>query len=108
MNKDQRLGELIKDQDSKRDAVHVAVYPMVAKQALVPGQKVNGYGFAADGDAIGCVDPFLSEPLLSGDMFWCLMIPGTVQNLRHVWDHADLEDETKPEEDYDDSCRGCY
>jgi hypothetical protein len=83
------LGALPGD-DARRDAVHIAVAPVVAAARLLPGQHV---GFLEDGRAgasekpIGVVDPYLSEAVLPGQRFWLFLYPGTVTSLRHVWTH---------------------
>lgn len=84
-----------------RDAVHVAVLPVIAGVDLKPGQKV----ILSDGKAIpskneweflGIVDPFLSYGVTGGDRFWLCLKPGTITGLRHRWIHPDIpnEDET--------------
>jgi hypothetical protein len=86
-----KLGQ-IPPESAKRDAIHVAVAPIVAGDPLYPGQHVkmrDGKGWpAAAGEGIGIVDPFLTRALMYGDRFWLILYPGSVQNLRHDWDHA--------------------
>jgi hypothetical protein len=83
------LGSLI-DGDARRDAVHVAIAPVVAAETLSPGQHV---GLTGDGRAgtsaapIGIVDPFLTEDVREGQRFWLCLYPNTVTSLRHVWTH---------------------
>jgi hypothetical protein len=70
--------------DAKRDAIHVAVLPMVATNNLVPGQRLRN----------GIVDPFRTDPvILPGERFWLFLYPGTVTGLRHVWTHPAFADE---------------
>jgi hypothetical protein len=77
-------------EDARRDAVHVAVAPMVAAERLLPGQHV---GLLEDGRAgvaeelIGIVDPFLTEAVRPGQRFWLFLYPETITSLRHVWTH---------------------
>lgn len=91
------LGQLAGD-DARRDAVHIAVAPVMAGQDLVPGQHV-GFGNSKDARTstvvilertrcIGVVDPFLSAPVRKGERFWIFLYPGTVTSLRHVWTHS--------------------
>lgn len=93
-----QLGKVInQDETAFRDAIHVAVAPLVAGTDLVPGQKfilVNGDAFPAaeevDGlsSAVGVVDPFLnSTGVKKGQKFWGLIVPGTITSLRHAWGH---------------------
>jgi hypothetical protein len=89
MNYVPNLGEAPAD-DARRDAVHVAVAPVVAAQCLRPGQHV-GLGqdgrAAEDAGPIGVVDPFLRAPVEEGQRFWLFLYPNTVTILRHVWTH---------------------
>jgi hypothetical protein len=77
-------------EDARRDAVHIAVAPMVAAARLLPGQHVglldDGRVYAND-KPIGIVDPFLTESVLPGQRFWLFLYPGTITSLRHVWTH---------------------
>lgn len=107
------LGKLIYDSPD-RDAIHIAVVPMVAGEGLAPGDRVfvsDGAAFGAGPGAngIGIVDPFLKRHLKKDDKFWLIMNPGTVANLRHTWTSAALPDESKEpqEEEYYDECAGC-
>ena len=88
------LGELAKGIWG-RDAIHVAVVPMIAAERLRPGQHVC---FAAEGNYelasglpqkgnLGIVDPFLTEDVLKGQQFWMCLYPNTVTSLRHQWTH---------------------
>jgi hypothetical protein len=99
------LGSKITDKE-KRDAIHLAVYPTVAGQSLVPGMHVkleNGVAVATDlGEGFGIVDPFLTEYISPGEMFWLVIYPRQIHSLRHVWEHpsfppsGEIAVETKP------------
>src|SRR5262249_7415610 len=89
------LGSLTTDGERRRDAVHVAVAPVTAAEALKPGQHV-GFSLAGQTEAvgpveprrqIGVVDPFLEDPVQPGQGFWLFLYPNTVPSLRHVWTH---------------------
>lgn len=82
------IGELCKD-DSRRDAIHFAVAPVVADTDLRPGDHVGvADGRASrDGAAVGIVDPFLKGVVRKGQRFWLFLYPNTVTSLRHVWTH---------------------
>lgn len=89
---------MIHTRDEKRDAIHIAVLPATAGQNLRPGTpaKVSaGVAFKVSdvGDATGIVDPFLTSPVLRGQRFWFLVMPRTIQSLRHVWSHPAFPDE---------------
>lgn len=102
------LGKLIEGTVSK-DAVHMAVAPVIAGEQLFPGKAVrlvNGRAFNWDTldrnkeDSTGIVDPFLTSPVNLGERFWLVLNPGTVLNLHHEWNHPDFSDEDlAPKED---------
>lgn len=94
------LGKII-DSVQQRDAIHIAVAPVVAGATLNPGDHV---GFLVSGDIetvgradgpfgerhvtpIGIVDPFLTVRLMRGDRFWLFLYPQTITSLRHDWTH---------------------
>lgn len=97
------LGKIIADADPHRDAVHVAVAPVVAAVRLAPGQEI-GLLDATTGEAgivakpIGIVDPFLKSFVLPGQKFWLWLYPGSISSLRHEWVHPAFTLETKPVE----------
>ena len=115
-----QLGNIIApDRECLRDAVHVAVIPQVNTSGtrLLPGQGMPG----------GIVDPFLDVFVAPGERYWLWLIPGSVEALRHHWEHplfpnADLpaavaatvasaiarEQDDDDDFDDDDSCSGCY
>lgn len=77
-----------------RDAIHLAVEPVIAARLLQPGTRV---GLKRDGTAdyrnvkhVGIVDPFLMEPVQAGEQFWLFVLPRTISSLRHVWEHPDF------------------
>lgn len=82
------LGHIITTHQ-ERDAIHVAVAPVVAGQTLTPGEHV---GITADkayptGKKIGVVDPFLKRDVPPGAVFWLFLYPGSITSLRHEWAH---------------------
>lgn len=79
-----KVGRLV-DERAKRDAVHVAVMPMVAVRQLNPGERLKN----------GIVDPFLDHPVEVGDWYYLFLFPGTTTSLRHVWQHPNFRDEDK-------------
>lgn len=87
-----KLGQII-DGSMQRDAVHIAIAPVVATQVLKPGQDI---GFVEIGDTqrvgvastpIGIVDPFLKQEVQAGQQFWMFLYPNTILGLRHDWTH---------------------
>ncbi len=89
------------DNTARRDAVHVPVAPMIALAELEPGQffattdgKTAFPVASYDPRAVGYVDPMLARKthkVLTGQMFWGYIFPGTVISLRHVWRHPAFE-----------------
>jgi hypothetical protein len=82
------LGTIISEGE-KRDAIHLAVEPVIAACHLTPGQDV---GFVDGGVApcdtpVGIVDPFLRQPVMKGERFWLVVYPRQITSLRHVWEH---------------------
>lgn len=79
----------------KRDAIHLAVIPVLAGARLYPGQSID----AVDGIAtpspggLGIVDPFLASVVLPEQRFWMVLRPRIVTSLRHVWSHPAFPDE---------------
>ena len=85
----QTLGTII-DERQKRDAIHLAVEPVIAAHRLVAGQHVGFVGLGEVGtceNPVGIVDPFLKYPILAGERFWLVVYPRQITSLRHVWEH---------------------
>jgi hypothetical protein len=82
------LGTII-DETAGRDAIHLAVEPVVAVEKLYPGQHVGFVdgGVGGAGKHIGIVDPFISGFVAPGQRFWLVVYPRTITSLRHVWEH---------------------
>lgn len=92
MPHDVTLGRLI-ETDQQRDAIHLAVAPVVAAEKLSPGQDI---GFVGDDTIrvlgtgtkhIGIVDPFLRNLVYPEQRFWMFLYPNTVTGMRHEWAH---------------------
>lgn len=110
------LGKLIADNYTgvDRDAVHVAVIAVYAKERLDPGAHVavdvtSGTAYmpymayrpgtrAGSAPTIGIVDPFLDEEVYAGDRFWLYLYPGSINSLSHQWTHSVLDAEPFPKE----------
>jgi hypothetical protein len=88
------IGELCTE-DARRDAIHIAIAPVVASMTLDPGDHVwlTAEGQAAkrtgtkNVDTVGVVDPFYDTVVLKGEKFWLFLYPNSITNLRHVWEH---------------------
>lgn len=92
MSGDIGIGRLLQG-DALRDAIHVAVAPVVAGETLDPGQ---GLVFTQKNDnevrkgtvnTVGVVDPFLKGYVRKGQRFWMFLNPGSINSLRHDWTH---------------------
>lgn len=90
------IGKIIEG-EAARDAIHVAVAPVVAGEALEPGMHVafdeNGTVVPSPGNRIGIVDPFLRSGVEKGQKFYLFLYPKTVTNLRHDWAHPAFRNE---------------
>ncbi len=90
------LGTII-DNTQKRDAIHLAVEPVIAGENLYPGAHITVKDGVATmtkvGQGLGIVDPFLPELVQKGQRFWFVMYPRAVHSLRHVWTHPAFADE---------------
>lgn len=85
-----KIGKLITG-DEKRDAIHVAIAPVIAGYRLEPGTDV---GFVAPDTVsaeaetkIGIIDPFLRFGVNKGEKCWLFLYPNTITSLRHDWTH---------------------
>lgn len=93
------LGKLI-DEKAQRDAIHIAVAPVVATERLSPGQRIglvehDNTQVRANNAGQGIVDPFLSGAVFPGDRFWMWLTPNTITSLRHQWTHPNFDSDNK-------------
>ncbi len=88
------LGTII-GPNEKRDAIHLAVLPVVAGARLYPGQAISAQDGVASPDpgGIGIVDPFLGATVQPEQHFWMVIKPRLITSLRHVWTHPAFPDE---------------
>jgi hypothetical protein len=98
-----KLGRRLEGDDEKRDAIHVAIAPVVADERLWPGQDVgfidNSLERVGVSDRpIGIVDPFLTSAVCPDDRFWLLLYPGSVTSMRHEWLHPSFHERKTREE----------
>lgn len=78
---------------SDRDAVHVAIISMTCDDSLRAGDRVKIISkdkvVAYDNDDYdGIVDPFGEEYISCETLFWVLLKPGTVVDMKHNWKSA--------------------
>src|SRR5437660_1538914 len=91
-----RIGTIL-DETAERDAIHIAVAPLIAGEDLWKRGEVGlKYGTrdvavskqsVYDLHPIGIVDPFLKEVVRKGQRFYCFLFPNTVTGMRHHWQH---------------------
>lgn len=79
------LGKLIEG-EAERDAVHVAIVPVTAKEDVWPGCEV-GIDGARNAPYVGIVDPFLKDGVKAGQRFYICLFPNSVTGMRHHWEH---------------------
>lgn len=85
-----------------RDAVHLAITPVIAGEDLACGEHV---GWMAGKEAfgkttyrtLGIVNPFerKRQRIKKGQLFWLILYPNTITGLHHVWSHPDFPAESK-------------
>ena len=91
------LGHIITENE-KRDAIHLAVEPVIAKQTLHPGQDIGADGSTTT-PYVGIVDPFLKNKVMEGERFWLVIYPRQIKSLRHVWTHPAFSEEVLNEKE---------
>ena len=101
-HQDLKLGQLIPPgANVVRDAIHIAVAPVVAGEKLKPGAIVHlskdgiafNYGKNAPDVSPGIVDPFLDCLYVhKGERFWLYLFPNTITGLTHTWSHPAFPD----------------
>lgn len=94
------LGQIITT-PQHRDAIHVAVAPVIASHDMGPGMHVglteSGEATNHTENAVGIVDPFLKQRVLKGEQCWLFIYPGTITNLRHEWKHPAFGEQERAE-----------
>lgn len=91
MSEKVKIGKLIEG-DAARDAIHIAIAPVVAGQQLQPGELIGLQSAGSDvavvcANPIGIVDPFLKTTVVVGRRFYMFLLPNTITSLRHEWIH---------------------
>lgn len=98
-----KLGKLC-DENAARDAIHIALAPVVAGQTLQPGNHVilDAKGRAVISKhphSIGIVDPWLQSAVREGQRFYLCLHQDTVTSLQHHWTHPAFRSEPPPNAD---------
>lgn len=94
-----KVGEIITTK-ADRDAIHMAIAPVIAGEDLEPGTHVgfedNGtvVSYRQENQHVGIIDPFLKDKVKKGEQCWLFVYPKTIANLRHHWDHPRFINQT--------------
>jgi hypothetical protein len=102
-NTQELIGKLVAE-EAQRDAIHIAVLPVIANEYLTPGTRVGimqgtvnrvsaDATKIAEGRTIGIVDPFLRTAPIDGERVWLFLDPNTITSLRHNWTHPLIGEE---------------
>ncbi len=101
-----------------RDAFHSPCILCQAETKMSPGEsiQVSYSGKIADREGdhskrMAIVDPFLTEDVPAGGVFWAFIVPGKVNNLTHSFDIEGVISVEEAMNEYyteNDTCRGCY
>lgn len=92
------IGKSLKG-DELRDAIHIAIMPVILDNWCVPGNSVKFcYGSkervktCEPEDAVGVIDPFVSyRDCEAGSRVWMFLRPNTITGLRHEWTHPEVD-----------------
>lgn len=84
----------------ERDAIHIAIAPVVAMTSLSPGEHVqlheNEQAYPGP-NPIGIVDPYLKHSAAKGETFWLCLYPETFTSLTHHWTHPAFNNKSESE-----------
>jgi hypothetical protein len=93
------MGNILPEDATGRDAVHVAVFSAFSARSLWPGCHVGivnktriDVEVGLNVTLCGIVDPFLTSTVLSGKRFWVFLYPRTITALTHRWSHPEFEE----------------
>lgn len=95
-----RIDQLISG-DAGKDAIHIAIAPVIASETLLPGAKIGFVekdNFELVGkvpNPIGIVSPWLPHHVKKGQKFYMLLNPYTITSLRHEWEHPAFKGDYK-------------
>jgi len=90
------LGNILTDDTSVRDAIHIAICSVTASEELSAGEHIaiinEDFNIAGKSEnPIGIVDPYLKTVVQKGQMFWMFLYPNTITSLKHVWTHPSFD-----------------
>jgi hypothetical protein len=83
-----------------RDAVHIAMVPVVTAQILSPGEHVGWVDkhemtVGRVAQPLGIIDPYLRGSVRPHTRVFLFLYPQTITSLKHVWQHPEFPDEVK-------------
>ena len=99
MEQKPNIGKILSPEEDQRDAIHIAIIPVIAGEKLLAGDRVdlNEEGEAVErGPTIGIVDPFLVETVLKGQKAYLFLYPNTITSLKHFWTHPAFDKTPEP------------
>lgn len=95
---DLKLGTLLKtNEEYERDAVHIAIAPVIAGENLKAAEHVGftdreRTAVGKTDKPIGVIDPFLTAAVKKGQKCYMFLYPNTITSLRHAWSHPQFGD----------------
>lgn len=100
---DVKLGSILSGTE-QRDAIHIAIAPVIAASTLYPGASIGFVAGSTDTvmmvpegpTALGIVDPFLKTRVMEGERCWMFLYPQTITSLRHDWTHPAFVESVDP------------
>ena len=106
-----QIGKIITTPQN-RDAVHMAIVPVIVNEPMASGthvgilpkpknmknvQPVVGIP-THQSDLVGILDPFYKGIFKTGEEFWLFLYPGSITSLRHEWTHPAFEAVESPDQ----------
>lgn len=88
-----QLGRVLSESEGVRDAIHIAIIPVIIGNRMTPGSRVayNAEAnrvFTDTHNTIGVIDPFLPMASLApGTRVYLFLDPYTITSLSHHWTH---------------------
>lgn len=94
------IGKILKGGE-QRDAIHIAIAPVMARDKLAPGQDIgfidpaNPEVVGPCDNPVGIVDPFLKGMVYPMQRIYMFLYPNTVTGMRHEWTHPAFKEPQK-------------
>lgn len=101
MEQKPNIGKILSPEESLRDAIHIAIVPVIAAHKMAPASHVGldkdgkaSYSF--DGEYVGIIDPFLENAVQKSQKVYLFLYPNTITSLKHFWTHPAFKDDVPP------------